>query len=225
MFTKLNLGCGQRLQLGDDWLNMDLIEPHGGVLQKHPEANFRRGTLTDIPVEDGTIEMVHLRQVFEHLTPYDADEALREFWRVLRPGGILYMDMPNLLTAAATLQRAIEVQSVQLYFLALRSFYGSFEQPGQKHQWGYCPEVLIPLLNAMGWKNVHMRAQHEEAADLKALLVQIEGLTVEEASVMSDNRTFAVACLRGEGDMLGMPEIALTGGVKQGLVSYPVYVK
>ncbi len=47
-----------------------------------------------IPVADGSVDLVILSEVIEHLP--DSDAALRELHRVLRPGGGLVLTTPNL---------------------------------------------------------------------------------------------------------------------------------
>jgi SAM-dependent methyltransferase len=61
-------------------------------------ADVRRGDVTDLPFGDGSFDRILFGDVIEHLDPPQADAALREFLRVLRPGGkLLIHTAPNLL--------------------------------------------------------------------------------------------------------------------------------
>ncbi len=51
------------------------------------------GLLADQQFPDGHFDVVYSSQVLEHLARPKAD--LRELWRVLRPGGVLYLNVPN----------------------------------------------------------------------------------------------------------------------------------
>jgi SAM-dependent methyltransferase len=225
MSLYLNLGCGNKLQPGDDWLNIDRVKP-GGIPQ---DVNFRRGDILALPVEDCTVDGVLMLHVFEHIPPCDVEEALKEIWRVLKPGGFLHLEMPNIATACATLLIAMEKTDAQLLMLALRSIYGSHEQDGQNHKWGYSPESLMPILEIGGFthtKVVPCQSPVEDVwAKLRVYLVSNARLTDEEASLIIDGRGFAVVCLRGEGEFKELPRILATGGVEEGLLGYPAYVR
>ncbi|HLJ65172.1 MAG TPA: class I SAM-dependent methyltransferase [Stellaceae bacterium] len=50
-------------------------------------VEFRVGTSSCLPLPDASVDMVFCHQTFHHLI--DQEEAMREFHRVLRPGGLL----------------------------------------------------------------------------------------------------------------------------------------
>jgi 2-polyprenyl-3-methyl-5-hydroxy-6-metoxy-1,4-benzoquinol methylase len=56
-------------------------------------ANVRAGRLTDASYPGGSFDVVHSSQVFEHLP--DPRSELEEIRRVVRPGGLLYINVPN----------------------------------------------------------------------------------------------------------------------------------
>jgi predicted SAM-dependent methyltransferase len=98
----LNLGCGSRLH--PDWTNVDFVSTGDGVL-----AHDLR---TGIPFADGVFHIVYHSHVLEHFGKQGAREFLKECFRVLRPGGVLRVVVPNLETIArvylSTLQQALE---------------------------------------------------------------------------------------------------------------------
>lgn len=63
---------------------------------RYPRATVARADLADLPVRDGTCDVVVSLQVIEHLR--DQERFLRECHRVLRPGGSLMVSTPNRLT-------------------------------------------------------------------------------------------------------------------------------
>lgn len=98
----LNLGCGARFHPA--WTNVDLASADPRVL----EHDIRR----PLPFDDGTFEAVYHSHVLEHLPPDDGRALLAECFRVLRPGGIVRVVVPDLESIArqylATLERAAE---------------------------------------------------------------------------------------------------------------------
>jgi len=55
--------------------------------------NMHIGSLRDLAFPDGYFDVVHAAQVFEHLS--NPKDDLAEISRILRPGGLLYIDVPN----------------------------------------------------------------------------------------------------------------------------------
>jgi SAM-dependent methyltransferase len=55
--------------------------------------NVVQAPAESLPFEDNTFDLVHSNHVFEHLS--DPLAAARESWRVLKPGGIVFIEVPN----------------------------------------------------------------------------------------------------------------------------------
>ena len=82
----VNLGCGPVWH--PDWLNFD-IRPRPPHVRR---LDLRR----PLPFADATVDAVYHSHVLEHLSRAVADELLRECHRVLRPGGVLRVGVPDL---------------------------------------------------------------------------------------------------------------------------------
>ncbi len=82
----LNVGCGRRYH--PNWTNVDLVPCGVGVKQ----CDVQRG----LPFSDGSFDAVYHAHLLEHLTPEAAENMLRECFRVLRPGGVLRVVVPDL---------------------------------------------------------------------------------------------------------------------------------
>ena len=94
----LNLGCGSRFHLG--WTNVDIAcaSPH---VQAH---DLRLG----IPYPDDTFEVVYHSHLLEHLSKYEALSFTQECHRVLKPGGIVRVVVPDLERIARLYLMALE---------------------------------------------------------------------------------------------------------------------
>ena len=88
----LDVGCG-RGHIGE------VVEEQGGMYTGvdfvASRAGFRLALAdaTRLPFTDGSFDAVFCIDAFEHFP--DPDQAVREFRRVLRPGGFVFLSVPN----------------------------------------------------------------------------------------------------------------------------------
>jgi len=82
----VNLGCGPVWH--PDWQNFDI--------QPRPPHVGRMDLRRPLPFHDATVDAVYHSHVLEHLPPATAAQLLRECHRVLRPGGVLRVGVPDL---------------------------------------------------------------------------------------------------------------------------------
>ena len=81
----VNLGCGHRYH--PDFVNVDIVATGPGVLVH----DLSRG----VPLETGTADVVYSAATLEHLRPADAERFVGECFRVLKPGGLLRLGVPD----------------------------------------------------------------------------------------------------------------------------------
>lgn len=84
----LNLGCGYKYSTGKEWLNADML-PVG-------EAVIRCNFLNGIPFENETFELVYHSHILEHFSRPDGERFIAECFRILKPGGIIRIALPDL---------------------------------------------------------------------------------------------------------------------------------
>jgi len=82
----LNLGCGKRFH--PDWVNVDIAPQGASVIR----CDLSRG----IPFPEDSFDAVYHSNVLEHIRREHGSAFIRECWRVLRPGGILRVAVPDL---------------------------------------------------------------------------------------------------------------------------------
>lgn len=85
---KVNLACGGVFVDSPDWLNLDFA-PTSPTVRK---ANL----LGRLPVADGAAALVYSSHFLEHVPRDLVPGFLRECWRVLRPGGVVRLVLPDL---------------------------------------------------------------------------------------------------------------------------------
>src|SRR6201990_2164194 len=66
------------------------------VRARYPRVDMRHGNLAELPLGDGTVDVVVNFQVIEHL--WDQAQFIGECARVLRPAGALLISTPNRIT-------------------------------------------------------------------------------------------------------------------------------
>ena len=98
MKSYLNLGCGERFHPA--WTNIDFTSSGTDVVV----CDLRDG----IPFADNTAQVVYHSHILEHFSRENARTFLRECRRVLNPGGIIRVVVPDLESLVATYQRALE---------------------------------------------------------------------------------------------------------------------
>ncbi|NJM48554.1 MAG: methyltransferase domain-containing protein [Alkalinema sp. RU_4_3] len=82
----LNLGCGRRFNEG--WTNIDFTSSSKFVLAH----NLTQG----IPNPDESFDVVYHSHVLEHFSQAQAQAFLKECFRVLKPGGVIRVVIPDL---------------------------------------------------------------------------------------------------------------------------------
>ena len=92
---RLNWGCGVPGEPG--WVNADIKEGPGIDIS----ADIRHG----LPLEDDSFDYAVSIHALPELPFPDLVPALRELRRVLKPGGVLRLSLPDLELAIATFQR------------------------------------------------------------------------------------------------------------------------
>lgn len=85
-FQKLNFGCGNRFSA--DWVNIDF----------HSESKFvqRVNLLNAFPFPDNHFDVVYSSHVLEHFDQNQGLFLISESFRVLKPGGIIRIVVPDL---------------------------------------------------------------------------------------------------------------------------------
>lgn len=110
----LNVGCGRCYHKA--WTNIDLVACGPEVR----EYDLRRG----LPYDDATFDGVYHSHVLEHLSPADAEGMLTECQRVLKPGGVMRVAVPDLEGIARTYLQTLDEAASNRSDLALAN-----------HQW------------------------------------------------------------------------------------------
>jgi predicted SAM-dependent methyltransferase len=121
------------------------------------------GTAIRLPLPDGSVEVLYSSHMLEHLDRMDADGFLNEAKRVLQPGGILRLVVPDL----ALLVKEYQADGDADRFMdrahlcvpsprTIREKASSMLSGPRHHQWLYDGRSLSKLLDQHGFVDIRV---------------------------------------------------------------------
>ena len=118
------------------------------------------------PAARGPWDQVELIHGIEHFLMWRVDELLQEIHDVLKPGGVLILEQPNLEAAARVLLGLDPPQYRGVLESAMWPIYGdpAHEDEGYLHRWGWTPTTLVSRLRDVApWSSVSVLPQQYHA--------------------------------------------------------------
>lgn len=176
--VRLNLGCGDKILAG--YVNVDVVASRAG---KHPDVLCDLHDLSVFP--DNHADEIMAIHVVEHFWRWEVEDILREWVRVLKPGGRMILECPNLASACEEFLKNPDVYSREGKEgqRTMWVFYGdpSWKDPYMIHRWGYTPNSLKGLMEVVGLSDVKQEpAQYKlrEPRDMRVTGVKVKQVFV-----------------------------------------------
>jgi SAM-dependent methyltransferase len=152
---RLNLGCGDKIL--DGYVNVDVAASRAG---KHPDVLCDLRALT--PFEENSADEILSVHVVEHFWRWEVVDILKEWTRILKPGGRMILECPNLKSACEAFLANPEVfagpggEGQRTMWV----FYGdpAWRDPLMVHRWGYTPRSLAQVMYEAGLVNLRQEA-------------------------------------------------------------------
>ena len=145
---RLNVCCGGRLL--DGYVNIDVASLPD---KRAPDivADARR-----IPLEDGCADEIMCIHGFEHFYRWEADALATEWRRLLRAGGLLVLELPDLLKCCENIVNNYTAAGKHPDQAGMWGLYGDprLESPLMCHRWGWTPKTLRSFLEAHGFVDI-----------------------------------------------------------------------
>lgn len=152
---RLNLGCGDKIL--DGYINVDVAESRRG---QKPDVLCDLHRLS--PFEDDSVDEILSVHVVEHFWRWEVVDILKEWRRVLKPGGAMILECPNLLSACQELLKNPDIATGpgKEGQRSMWVFYGdpAWKDPLMFHRWGYSPRSLAQVMFEAGLVNLRQEA-------------------------------------------------------------------
>lgn len=183
---KLNVGCG--LIAPRDWVNVDrspalrvsrlpvinrLILRTGLVSSSHnqrwPENVIVMDVTKGLPYASASVDTVYSSHMLEHIYLDQAEQLIREFYRVLRPDGLCRLALPDGEALARRFIAELDAGVAHASLQYNQHLHGHpLTQPrgverylsgfiGAVHRWQPTPQLVESMLTAGGFQGVERR--------------------------------------------------------------------
>jgi SAM-dependent methyltransferase len=148
---KLNLGCGDKILPG--YVNVDVAEARAG---------HKPDVLCDLrklePFESNSVDEILSVHVVEHFWRWEVVDILAEWVRVLKPGGKMILECPNLISACQQFLANPDLHAGPgpEGQRSMWVFYGDprWQDPLMVHRWGYTPNSLAAVMHQAGLRDL-----------------------------------------------------------------------
>lgn len=200
--VKVNLGCG--LAIAPGWINIDgslnalianmpkmfhtLAYRLSGARRYYSEMEYceilgintfvHHDLAYSIPLHDGSTDFVYSSHFLEHLAHKDAQNLLSESFRILKPGGVVRISVPDLEYALSLYTLGRKEEMLTQYF-----FVNDDDSHFARHKYMYDFQLLKAALEKAGFQDVRRCAfQEGRTPDLIVLDNRVEDSLFVEAT-------------------------------------------
>lgn len=153
---KFNIGCGR-----------DKIPGFIGIDRFDKSADINED-IFEVDLPEGCADEILASHLIEHIPHHRGPELLKKWFNVLKPGGKLVMELPDL---EGLCKAFVEAETDEEKYWLTVCIYGvahgeevpseEIQKYGTKspHLWGYYPKVLSDILIEIGYKDIQILPQ------------------------------------------------------------------
>ncbi len=136
---KLHIGCGNRYIPG--FIHIDV--------RKLPHVDYVTSADKLDMFADNSVDLIYNCHILEHFRRNQIENVLKEWWRVLKPGGVLRVAVPDF-------EKLVEVYlKTKDLKLILGPLAGRQDYPENTHYIVFDYSYLSEMLAKVGFKNIH----------------------------------------------------------------------
>ena len=151
---KINFACGRNVIEG--FYNIDAQRspraPRAPELLFAMEFTPNGDLIRKIPLDDGCADYIQSMHFIEHVFRWEAPAVIAEFLRILKPGGRLVLELPNIEEACRNLLAGMTDQ------MCMWPLYGDWghKDPYMMHKHGYTKKTIVGLLKECGLEKIQV---------------------------------------------------------------------
>lgn len=162
--TKLFLGCGpfpihpQHLEVVDDsWTFVDKYVENPKIVKMD---------IQKLEYPDNSVERIYCSHTLEHIGSKEVIPCLKEWYRVLKSGGDVIINVPDMEWAAEELINLIQGKNPRSPVFntqekIMEIIYGNQDHEGEFHKSGYTSVSLAHFLQDAGFKEIKVKQVYE----------------------------------------------------------------
>jgi len=142
---RLHLACGHDYTEG--YINIDFYAPEDAVC----DARF---DVMKLPYPDNSVDEIKAFHIIEHFHFFEIQEVLKEWCRVLKPGGRLWIETPDFLESCRSFVEGSPSMHIEDWRILLYNhFFAHAWVPGQTHKFLFTETQLRTNLSWAGFKS------------------------------------------------------------------------
>lgn len=142
--AKLDICGGRNPYHPEEFLNCDIVA--------FPQVDIVLDLRKSLPFSNNVIAEIFSAATLEHLRKPHVDHVLREFFRILKSGGILRVCTPDLEAIAHRILRRGDLAIINQHLFG--KYKGDETEDLDLHKWMYTADALIEELERIGFVNV-----------------------------------------------------------------------
>jgi glycosyltransferase involved in cell wall biosynthesis len=144
---KLHLACGHDYTEG--FINVDFYAPDDAQCDV-------RFDVMELPYPDNSVDEIKAFHIIEHFDFFEIQKVLKEWHRVLKPGGRLWMETPDFLESCRSFVEGNPAMNIEDWRVLLYNhFFAHAWIPGQTHKFLFTETQLRTNLEWAGFKKIN----------------------------------------------------------------------
>jgi len=168
--VKLHVGCGNNI-LNDDYINVD------GPWMSHEPFIAIHNLIEKYPLPDNSVDEILSVHVIEHISRKDIPQMFQEWLRILKPGGKVITEWPDLLKACKKIVESPNIllsedrrdlKSTMFVFFFDDSRYDS---DSMIHRWGYSEQSLGETFKKYGFSSWRSELNQYKKSNIDSRIV------------------------------------------------------
>lgn len=143
MAIRLNIGAGTVPV--DGFINIDMHVKEGNVIMDAKRLEY----------DNDSVDEIYSSHLLEHFAGSQQNmevlEVMQEWFRVLKPGGLIRIEVPNL---EWCVRNWLDQTEEQRWCFALNTIFGMQTNPGEYHKTGFSEKHLRCFFRRAGFANI-----------------------------------------------------------------------